>query len=103
VGSAIERHRQTAQNPLMSRAAYFFAGLTAGAFTGLGSRADEDDMPVLTARRQDGSHVGVDGMSEGTRDQLYLALRLAYVESYPAVAGPMIGMGSFSYAYHRYP
>jgi uncharacterized protein YhaN len=88
VGKAIERHRQAAQNPLLSRAAHLFAGLTAGAFLGLGSRVDEDDMPALVGQRADGSHVGIDGMSEGTRDQLYLALRLAYVESYAASAEP---------------
>jgi uncharacterized protein YhaN len=88
VGTAIERHRQAAQNPLMARAADLFAGLTAGAFVGLGSRAGDDDMPVLVGRRADGTHVGIDGMSEGTRDQLYLALRLAYVESYAVSSEP---------------
>ena len=88
MATAIERHRQAAQNPLMARAAALFEGLTAGAFVGLGSRPDEDDMPVLSARRADGTQVGVDGMSEGTRDQLYLSLRLAYVESYAASAEP---------------
>ena len=32
---------------------------------------------TLRAERVDGSRIGVDAMSEGTRDQLYLALRLA--------------------------
>ena len=34
---------------------------------------------MLLAQRADGSTIGTDGMSEGTRDQLYLALRLAAV------------------------
>ena len=32
--------------------------------------------------------VPVEGMSEGTRDQFYLALRLAYLEDYAARAEP---------------
>ncbi len=40
---------------------------------------DGDD-PVLVGERPGGERVTVDGMSSGTRDQLYLALRLATVE-----------------------
>jgi len=32
--------------------------------------------------RSDGARLGVEGMSSGTRDQLYLALRLATAETY---------------------
>jgi uncharacterized protein YhaN len=31
-----------------------------------------------------GEHVPLEGLSEGTRDQLYLALRLAFLEDYSA-------------------
>ena len=33
-------------------------------------------------RRADGQDIGIDGLSEGTRDQLYLALRLAYLDQH---------------------
>jgi len=89
LGSAIERHREAAQNPLMQRAGTLFSSITAGAFSGLATRYDDkDDRPVLVGRRRDGSLLDVDKMSEGTRDQLYLALRLAYVEAYAARAEP---------------
>ena len=88
IGAAIERHREAAQNPLMSRAAALFSSLTAGAFIGLGSQADEDDVPVLVGQRADGTQVSIEGLSEGTRDQLYLALRLAYVETFAASQEP---------------
>jgi uncharacterized protein YhaN len=89
LGTAIERHREAAQNPLMHRAGTLFSSITAGAFSGVATRYDdEDDHPVLVGRRRDGSLLDVDKMSEGTRDQLYLALRLAYVEAYAARAEP---------------
>ena len=43
--------------------------------------ADEaDDKPVLRAERDDGARIGVEAMSDGTADQLYLALRLAALD-----------------------
>ncbi|MCP4396425.1 MAG: hypothetical protein GY801_03805, partial [bacterium] len=39
--------------------------------------------------RPDGEHVHVEGMSNGTRDQLYLALRLASLEKYMENSEPM--------------
>ena len=43
--------------------------------------ADEaDDKPVLRAERADGVRIGVEAMSDGTADQLYLALRLAALD-----------------------
>ena len=88
LGRAIERHREAAHNPLMERAGSLFARLTSGAFTGLGSLYDEADMPLLVARRPAGAGLTLEALSEGTRDQLYLALRLAYVESYAARLEP---------------
>ena len=46
------------------------------------------DIPRLAGRRASGELVPVEGLSEGTRDQLYLALRLAYLEDYAARAEP---------------
>ena len=40
----------------------------------------EEQTPRLLGIRPDGQQVSVTGMSEGTRDQLYLALRLAALE-----------------------
>jgi uncharacterized protein YhaN len=88
LGTAIERHRQAAQNPLLARAGELFGALTGGAFIGLASLYDEDDHPVLAGKRRQGKDVRIDGLSEGTRDQLYLALRLAYVERYAASFEP---------------
>jgi uncharacterized protein YhaN len=78
----IDRHRATAQAPLIERAGAMFAQGTAGAFTGLVlDYADDDDRPLIKGLRSDATRIGVDVMSEGTRDQLYLALRLGAISS----------------------
>ena len=41
---------------------------------------DTGDKPVLRAERASGEKIGIEAMSEGTSDQLYLALRLAALE-----------------------
>jgi uncharacterized protein YhaN len=54
---------------------------------------DEKDSPRLVGRRDAEHTVCVEGMSKGTRDQLYLSLRLAYLEEYASKAEsvPFIG------------
>lgn len=88
IGTAIGRQRAGQQDPLLTRAGALFSGLTGGAFAGLAQDYDAGDEPRLTGRRAGGELVPVDGLSEGTRDQLYLALRLAYLEDYAARAEP---------------
>ena len=93
---ALERHRATRQDPLMERASALFAGLTGGAFSGIVRSYEEDGAEALFGKRVNGEEVPVgglketqrSGLSEGTRDQLYLALRLAYVEDYATRAEP---------------
>lgn len=75
----LDRHRATNQAPLIARAGALFAQVTGRAFTGLTVGYGVDDRPVILATRVDGSEVGVESLSEGTRDQLYLALRLGSI------------------------
>ena len=76
----IEKYRAENADPLLGRASTLFSRITCREFSGI--RTDyENDEPVIVGVRQ--SHDGlvpVRAMSDGTRDQLYLALRLAYVE-----------------------
>jgi uncharacterized protein YhaN len=88
LGTSIARQRLGRQEPLMRRAGELFAILTGGSFAGLGQTYDDDDVPHLVGRRADGGECAVNALSEGARDQLYLALRLAYVEDYAARAEP---------------
>jgi uncharacterized protein YhaN len=80
---AVERYRQENQGPVLERAGILFASLTAGSFSGLKADLDDKGEPVLLGIRADGTtHLKVDAMSEGTADQLYLALRLASLQTY---------------------
>lgn len=83
-----ERHR----GPLLDRAAELFRSLTEGAFTGLVPDTD-GDRQVLVAKRRGGELCTTATLSDGTRDQLYLALRLAGIEhqlGVVAVAPPVV-------------
>ncbi len=80
LGERVEAYRRAHQGPLLERASAHFARLTLGGFARLEADIDRDDRPVLIGVRANGQRVGVDGMSAGTRDQLYLALRLASLE-----------------------
>ena len=64
----------------METAGQYFSELTLGAFESLGSDFSKHDKVILMAARNTGEKVAVEGMSSGTRDQLYLALRLAAFE-----------------------
>jgi uncharacterized protein YhaN len=76
----IERFREESHGPLLARASHFFSQLTCQAFTGLTTGFDERGGVILLGRRASGVEITVDEMSEGTRDQLYLALRLTTIE-----------------------
>jgi uncharacterized protein YhaN len=85
----IERFRKENQGPLLERSGQVFQSITRGAFAGLAAEFNADDTPVLVGVRPDGSLIPVAGMSDGSRDQLYLALRLAALERYLEQNEPM--------------
>ena len=76
LAEALKRFRDRAQGPMLQAASAHFGHMTGGEFVRLLSD-DSGAHPVLLAQRAGGSRIGVEAMSEGTRDQLYLALRLA--------------------------
>jgi len=79
---AIERYRKENQDPMINRASRRFQTLTNGSFSGLDTEIDERDRVQIIGLRPGGGKVEVSGMSDGTADQLYLALRIAAVEDY---------------------
>jgi uncharacterized protein YhaN len=89
----IERYRDENQAPLLASASSLFARLTLGAFSGVKAGFDDKDKPCLRCLRaqKDAEAVEVDvsGLSDGTRDQLYLALRLASLLRRAEVSEPM--------------
>ena len=79
---AIDRYRREKQAPLLKRASELFATVTSRSFEDLRVEYDSKDQAYLTGRRTNGEVVPVSGMSSGTADQLYLALRVAAIEDY---------------------
>lgn len=64
---------------MMANASAYFSLITGGDY----ERVITDEggaTPLLCAVRSGGSRVTIDDMSEGTADQLYLALRLAALD-----------------------
>lgn len=86
---AVEKVRNEQQDPLISRAGEFFAFTTHGEFAGIDTDIDDKGQPVVVGRRKTGSTVSVATMSDGTRDQLFLAFRLASLENYAASTEPL--------------
>jgi uncharacterized protein YhaN len=87
--AGIDRFRRQQQGPLLGRAGALFARLTEGRYDRLSVEEAENGQLFIVALRPDGSDCPADRLSEGTRDQLYLALRLAAIESYAARAEPL--------------
>jgi uncharacterized protein YhaN len=79
---SIERYREKNQGPILARAGALFGLLTGGSFARLQIDDDGDGHAVVKGVRPDGRLVTVEGMSDGSHDQLYLALRLASLESW---------------------
>jgi uncharacterized protein YhaN len=80
---AFERYREKSQGPVLSRASELFNQITGGAFDCIRAEYDEKGQPVIVGIRSGNKEiVHVEGMSDGTADQLYLALRLAGLEIY---------------------
>lgn len=86
---AIERYRREKQGPLLTRAGQLFAILTGGSFKGLRVEFDQADNMEIVGIRPSGHTVSVSGMTGGTVDQLYLALRVAAVEDYLSRSRPL--------------
>jgi hypothetical protein len=76
---------------MIARASQLFGMATANAFAGVHIDYGDEDQPVLVAQRPDGERVRVSGLSEGSRDQLFLALRLALLERKTSEPMPFIG------------
>lgn len=78
---AVEEFRERNESTILGRASSLFARLTLGRYSELAVEYD-DSVPYLEAVTVQGGTRRVHQLSDGTRDQLYLALRLAFVEQY---------------------
>lgn len=86
VTRAITRYREENESTVLARARQLFLHFTGGAYGRL--ELHHEDQQLLCVR-QDGFAASVDMLSDGTRDQLYLALRLAALEELALRSEPM--------------
>ena len=77
---AIEHYRRENQNPVLALANEYFCLLTCGEYLELKPDYDAAGVTTLFGLNASGEHVPVSGMSTGTADALYLALRLASLQ-----------------------
>lgn len=84
----VDYSRKQKQGPLLQKASTLFSTVTGGRYKTLVVEYD-DDKPVLAGVDSSGEQKRITAMSDGTRDQLYLALRLAAVDDYMDRAAPM--------------
>ena len=85
----VASYRDENQGPLLQRARGLFRELTLGRYSGLDTDTDDKGVPLLLARKADDRLLEINALSTGTRDQLYLALRLAALEQFMARRGPL--------------
>jgi len=89
---AIRRYREQTQTPLLQLASELFRQLTLGSFKGL-LVDDDGEKAVIKGCRASGDlgvdEIPVEAMSDGTRDQLYLSLRVAALELHLAKGEPL--------------
>lgn len=89
VNEAMAEVRADQQDPLVARASALFAEMTQGEFVGIETDVGENGAPVVVGKRGSGGRASIADMSDGTRDQLFLAFRLASLESYGESAEPL--------------
>ena len=85
---AIETYRQQNESSIVGRAENFFRRLTLNHYVHLMVEYDHND-PYLEAEDASGHRRRATQMSDGTRDQLYLALRLAFISQHLEQGEPL--------------
>ncbi|MES9602508.1 AAA family ATPase [Actinomadura sp. NPDC000929] len=75
IRTCMEDYRNSDQEPVLAEASEMFAKLSLGRYSGL--ELSDEERPTILAKSSTGTLLAPAALSEGTRDQLYLALRLA--------------------------
>ncbi len=89
LSQSIMEYSRKNQNYLIERSGEFFARLTMKSFCGLKVGHSQSYQEVLLGVRPGGEELGIQEMSDGSQDQLYLAIRLANIEQYAANHPPV--------------
>jgi len=94
---SVEHYRKANEGRLLQRANEIFGAIVRDRlpddFTGLEVDYDDPAKPTIIARRRDGTSCTVKKMSTGTRDQLWLSLRIAVLERRAHDVEPMPFLG----------
>lgn len=80
LGAAVERFRKKNETPLLRRASVHFERLTRGAYRTVDCDVDDGGTPFFQVQAPSGAVKRLDSLSDGTRDQLHLALVLGSLE-----------------------
>lgn len=86
VEAALHRYRDTHRGGMLTRASEVFSQMTGRRYSGLVTRAD-GAKETLVALSADGGSKTADQLSEGTRAQLFLALRIAGYHEFQGNSG----------------
>lgn len=84
---AIERFEKEHQPAMLTEVGRLLSRMTAGRYIGIRRRLDEAG--TMQVEQQSGKLKTPDQLSTGTREQLYLAIRLAYVQQYCRDSEPL--------------
>lgn len=82
LAAEIERYRAANQGPVLKMAGEIFREITLKSFSAIMADYDAKGEPVIKAVRETGARLGVEELSDGSRDQLFLALRLGGIYRY---------------------
>ena len=88
VDNALRRYRDTHRSEMMLRASDAFSQMTGHRYTGLAAQPDGQREVLVALAAQGGSKEAAQ-LSEGTRAQLYLALRIAGYHEFVRSNGPV--------------
>jgi len=87
--NALEHYRESHQGPLLDEASALFTRLTCGSFDRIVLSYTADEKVFIQGAASDGRKLDVSQMSDGSRDQLYLAMRLAALKLHLQSHEPM--------------
>ena len=87
--AAMDRLAAGASQPLLDRIGSVFRTITGGAQAGVRIEDSKDGQTMVALEADGMGRKSLDQLSEGTCDQLYLALRIAALEDHAATASPL--------------
>ena len=87
--AALDRQAAGADQPLLARIGDVFRTITGGVQAGVRIEETKDGQTMVALEADGVTRKSLDQLSEGTSDQLFLALRIAALEDYAKTASPL--------------